>query len=699
MTESSSPLQRAKEFFRDKTSGQHSEESSKSASKSRRSSTDKDKSPDKKKKKPKTLAGEARESMEAVVVAFILAFLFRTYVAEAFVIPTGSMAPTLLGRNKEAYCPQCGQHIVVGASDEIDQESSYLNLERGLVDTAFCPNCRYQVSLLDAPVFTGDRILVTKFPYELGEPDRFDVIVFKYPQDPQTNYIKRLVGLPGEEIQISQGDVYVRKTENGKWRILRKQDPNKQRVLQLLVYDNDHPEVGLHEQGWPKRWAGVKYTGSDETNPGELIAGWEEDSAGWEDLNDEDHSFRLNAEETSDGELRWLRYRHIVPEPSDWEAVERGATKGNLKPWERLQLITDFCGYNAYTSAGLHNISDQGAGYYWVGDLTINARIQVENQDGGEIVLELNEGPRQYRCRIDLSTGTATLFYPDVKSRDEKEVITLGEAETSMQGTGTYDVTFANVDNRLCLWVDDELIDFGVNAEGTPNAEYTPFGGENVRQPPTDRDLIPVGIAARGADIQVSRLKLQRDIYYRGESISYTSIDPDELIEGHPVIHEDPAQSEFHGNHYDLMKKLSNPEEWYEEYRENSSLAVRFDRLGDDEYFVLGDNSPRSKDSRLWTPERPGPPWQGEFANLAERPHSVPRDALVGKAFYIYWPHGKPFLNGGNGFPVTNHKLPPPKGIPEREYRLLIEKRYPNYPYPNYRFPFYPDFGRMERIR
>lgn len=692
MTESSNPLKRAKEFFRQIGASKPAEESSKASAKGRRASADKDKTGDAKKKKPKTLAGEARESMEAIVVAFILAFLFRTFEAEAFVIPTGSMAPTLLGRNKEAYCPQCGQHIVVGASDEINQETSLLDIERGLVDVAFCPNCRAPVSLVDAPVFTGDRILVTKFPYELGEPDRFDVIVFKYPQDPQTNYIKRLVGLPGEEIQIVQGDLYVRKTENGKWQILRKDDPNKQRVLQLLVYDNDHPEAALHNAKWPKRWAAVKNIGVDETNPGEVIAGWVKDSLGWEALEEKEHTFRLTADKTSDGQMRWLRYRHIVPEPSDWEALARG-NLADLNPWERLQLITDFCGYNAYSSAGLHNMGDQGAGYYWVGDLTLNAEVTVESSDGGEVVFELNEGPRQYRCRIDLSSGIATLFYPDVKSRDENEVITLGQAATPMQGAGTYDVTFANVDNRLCLWIDDELIDFGTNEEGIPYAEYTPFGGENVRQPPTDRDLIPVGIAARGADVEVTHLKLQRDIYYRGESINNGSLARGELMEGQSPFPDELAQTEFHGNHYDLMKKLSDPEAWYEEYRENSSSAVRFARLGEDEYFVLGDNSPRSKDSRLWTPERPGPPWQGEFANLAEHPHAVPRDALVGKAFYIYWPHGKPFLNDGKGFPVTYHHAP--ANVPPQ----LLKERFPNYPYPNYRFPFYPDISRMERIR
>ena len=62
-----------------------------------------------------------RETVESVVVAFILAFLFRTVEAEAFVIPTGSMAPTLMGAHKDVDCPECGYQYAAGASSEEDQ--------------------------------------------------------------------------------------------------------------------------------------------------------------------------------------------------------------------------------------------------------------------------------------------------------------------------------------------------------------------------------------------------------------------------------------------------------------------------------------------------------------------------------------------------------------------------------------------------
>ncbi len=71
-----------------------------------------------------------RETIESIVVAFVLAFLFRTFEAEAFVIPTGSMAPTLQGRHKDLICPKCGTHYRVSASlsEEIDDDPNESNL-------------------------------------------------------------------------------------------------------------------------------------------------------------------------------------------------------------------------------------------------------------------------------------------------------------------------------------------------------------------------------------------------------------------------------------------------------------------------------------------------------------------------------------------------------------------------------------------
>jgi signal peptidase I len=105
-----------------------------------------------------------RETIEAVVIALILALFIRHFVIQAFKIPSGSMIPTLL---------------------------------------------------------VGDKIIVSKFIYGmkvpfqdkkffvLSKPKRGDIIVFKWPKDPTKDFIKRVVGLPGDDIVISSDGLWI----------------------------------------------------------------------------------------------------------------------------------------------------------------------------------------------------------------------------------------------------------------------------------------------------------------------------------------------------------------------------------------------------------------------------------------------------------------------------------------------------------
>ena len=131
-----------------------------------------------------------RDTVEAIVVAFILALVVRGFEAQAFVIPTGSMAPTLMGRHKEISCPQCGFVYSVNASDEVEGRSLPRQVYSGI-----CVNCRFQARQLhETPSFKGDRILVMMFPYDLpflpgsSPPERWDVVVFRPPNEPELSY-------------------------------------------------------------------------------------------------------------------------------------------------------------------------------------------------------------------------------------------------------------------------------------------------------------------------------------------------------------------------------------------------------------------------------------------------------------------------------------------------------------------------------
>jgi signal peptidase I len=618
-----------------------------------------------------------RETIEAIVVAFMLAFLFKTFEAEAFVIPTGSMAPTLLGRHKDVVCTQCGFHFTIGASDEVESESDYL-VRDGRIRTAVCPNCRDRLPedyVYNLPVFKGDRILVNKFPYEFADPQRWDVGVFKYPEEPKTNYIKRIVGLPGETLEIRQGDVYSVSKQGVS--ILRKADPDKQRLLQLVVYDNDHPETALLKTGWPERWAPVKKSDSPDA-----LAGWTDDGDGWQ--AGDARSFRLSGKKAADSERHWLRYRNYVPGAAAWNDVQNG--RKPIAP--RPELITDFCGYNAYSN--MRGLADD-LGVYWVGDLTVDCHVDLRDvQPGGELLLELNEGARAYRCRIELASGRATLSFlepHDAKDPGDEHVLATGT--TDLTGSGAHDLSFANVDDRLCLWVDDRIVEF--DAPTT----YAPYGGLTIQRP-WDEDLIPVGIAARGVDATVSRLLLRRDIYYRCDFVPHDHVDNLAFSQ----------IEEYDGDKMNLIRKLSRPGEWFAEYERGlasrqTGPGDRYEHIpfqftmGPDEFFMLGDNSPRSKDSRLWSNGR-----------RAEHRHAVPRRALVGKAFFVYWPHGVPFGNGGRGWPdgydslwnnpltakLFYHRVRDANGVP------VLPLKPEDY-YPKFRVPFYPNVARMHRIR
>jgi signal peptidase I len=214
-------------------------------------------------------ATEIANTFEWLITAFILAFLVRAFIMEAYRIPTGSMADTLKGDHFRLCCPQCGYQYDCGSDleryrigrDAIAAENIKLPVTR-------CPSCGYyDTSGRRISISNGDRILVLKCFYQFFEPKRWDVIVFKNPLNPPENYIKRLIGRPGETVEIIDGDIYI----DGQ--ISRK--PAKiQEELWMPVYDNDYqparPQEGLfngHPWQQPLRnTAGSKWS-VDKSNP------------------------------------------------------------------------------------------------------------------------------------------------------------------------------------------------------------------------------------------------------------------------------------------------------------------------------------------------------------------------------------------------------------------------------------------------
>ncbi len=195
------------------------------------------------------MGGFLRDNIEAFAVAIAMALVIRHYSVEAFRIPTGSMMPTLYGDGRA------------------DSEGR-----------------RRQ----------GDRILVDKFSWMRGSPNRWQVGVFQYPLNRNKNFIKRMVGMPGEFFAIADGDIWT--SADGKtWSIERK--PEGVREQLMLPY-------------WPAPQDGRPFTNSSS---------WKADDA-WKVSED---TFDVDAGE-GDAEIRFTHRVLTYSEVDESGSYSRG---------------------------------------------------------------------------------------------------------------------------------------------------------------------------------------------------------------------------------------------------------------------------------------------------------------------------------------------------------------------------------------
>jgi signal peptidase I len=567
-----------------------------------------------------------RETVESIVIAFVLAFLFRTFEAEAFVIPTGSMAPTLMGRHKDLNCSNCGYSYRVSASDEeprdggswrdiVEQEADnrhltggdreqFISRETSRVETqhrvtaSICPVCRYEMDFgpgeREASVrhgsYKGDRILVAKFPYEFADPKRWDVAVFKNPGKAKENYIKRVVGIPNETVVIWHGNIHTTQEDMGF-------GPHNASTIAAMQQDN---LLQIARKPPAKVEAMLQVVHDNDYLPKGVPLRWEPQSPGWETIAD-GRGFEYDGTSADDA---MLVYNHLLPTPAIWQQLQDNPRLSLTADEMPAQLITDFYAYNTNAAASMGS-EDDIFGNHWVGDLAIDCRLKVQGNEG-EAILQLVEGGVVFECRIDVASGKASFHVPGDSTAKR-------EAQTAVRGPGTHRLRFANVDDQLLLWVDGKQVAFDGN--------YGPLG--NIV--PSEEDRMPARLGTKGLAARFDELRLLRDIYYIATRGSYAD------VRRSPDFFKDASQWN------DL---LNEP-------------AIAFN-LSADRFLVLGDNSPRSADSRMWS----GRDEQGATE------YYVKRELLVGKAVYIYWPHALDHL-----------------------------------PYFNIWFPFFPNFARMGFVR
>jgi signal peptidase I len=196
------------------------------------------------------LAG-IRDTVESIWVAIVLAFVLRAFLVEGFVIPTGSMAPRLMGEHWQLQCSGCGYEYAYGFQQELPGQARINRAVQQTPAGARCPNCGRLYNEGAEPIDGGDRVLVLKYLYNFRPPQPWDVVVFRNPQNNRENYIKRLVGLPGETLEIVHGDLFVAPGPQGPWSIRRK-PARAQQAMWQVVYDNDYVPTDAARRA---RWA------------------------------------------------------------------------------------------------------------------------------------------------------------------------------------------------------------------------------------------------------------------------------------------------------------------------------------------------------------------------------------------------------------------------------------------------------------
>jgi signal peptidase I len=522
-----------------------------------------------------------KETIESILIAFILAFVFRAFVVEAFVIPTGSMATTLLGAHMRFTCKECGYRFDVnypGSGSNEDVPAKAVDSEgRPLTYRAICPNCRYRVSggeETGPDIRYGDRILVLKYLYIpwISSPHRWDVVVFKTPTSVEgaplytTNYIKRLIGVPGDWVMLLDGDVYVchdskyahldpedaiRSIPPTAWEIQTK-PKHAQDALWRIVYDHDYRPLDKNRtDGWRLPWV-------------------HNDDDGWETGDKASRVFAFkNA--SAGGVLRF--------DPT---------TIPNYRPQEaKGGYFTDWIAYDETMQQSGYN-ADYAQGYatYTVSDFKLAFTYDRKEGDG---VLRAKLTKHFHGFNLELHPDRVELvhWFPN----GDKASIPPIAAFDPRGAHGPIRVEFENVDYRVTVRLNDRVVYQTTREQYHPNvadllARYQRRGERMFEDNPT------VHIEAGRQTAALSHVSLWRDVYYTPEDSRSRS----EITHGRPT----------------------NPV-----------------KLGGDEYFVMGDNSAASSDARFWTQSVDIP---------EERLHAesgrVPGRFMLGRAFFVYWPAG-----------------------------------------------------------
>jgi signal peptidase I len=466
-----------------------------------------------------TTAESVANTFEWLITAFILAFVFRAFVLEAFRIPTGSMADTLMGDHFQICCTECGYRYEYNFNPDIARtyRTAVGNGLYRLRPVPRCPSCGYYENPNTlVPKSNGDRILVFKCLYQFVEPKRWDVFVFKNPTNPTENYIKRLIGKPGETVEVIDGDIYINN-------VLQRKPAKVQDEMWMCVYNNDYQPIRKMED---------RFNG---------------------------HSWQQPF--TFDTDSQW---KYNPAEPTKF-TLAGSADKTNIMFYDTTKG-NDFRATYGYGDPRYYNnipyCSDLMMNYY--------AKFDAEQSSVG---IGLSKYQTLYKAYVD---NAGVMIIEKVNAAGETKELARGKVLLPAKGKSFF-VKFANVDHQLIFEVEKEKLVYDMGT-GRDNAG------------PRLAEIEPKALIFGTGSLTLNDVALYRDINYLSIRIN----------------DKQPVERGGEGNPFTLRK---------------------------DEFFAMGDNSPDSSDSRFWSTEGLGNNGKGCY-----RMGVVPRDYLVGKAFFVYWP-------------------------------------------------------------
>jgi len=410
-----------------------------------------------------------RQSVCASVVCIILAMIVNTWLVEGLwapvIVASGSMAPHLLGPHRHWECRDCGRGF-----DCLEESLPGAGAE------AVCPNCGAG-NLNEAGIDRGGtRVWIDRFSTVWRPISRWETVALRNPQDPDMLCVKRVVGLPGETVQLADGNVVI----NG--RISRKTIV-QQVAMAVPVYETSIARKSHAEPS--QRWQPDSQGHWIETD-GRLV--YHNASASTD-----------NASDDSADAIDWLTYRHRQP----FATTHR----------PDAPAILDASPCDQSESRLLNQVSD------------IIVRCQLRAQSPGLFYVRARMGGDEFVAEVDMTANRCTLIHNGM--RQTATAIFRSPLNRLVQ------LDFVLADHQLQLAMDDRVL---------TEYCYVPKAAEN------GDGIQDIAIGARTAKLEIDRLQILRDVYY---------LPP--------------------GN------------------QKNRTF-----QLGPNQFFVLGDNSPHSSDSREW---------------------------------------------------------------------------------------------------